>query len=126
VTSSTEADARARESALWLVNYFAQPTPESLADVWTEGLTTAREWLRLIEAPSVTVQDLSGLLRIASVNSYRGSGWNIMAIQIHQWATAHAHPVPSLKEFLDTGARHRQSLLLDRRAHSKKWWHLWK
>ena len=79
---STSEEPSWRAFAVWLVNYFEVLAGESQTDAWHQGLATACEWLRLIDAGAVSPEDVSSLMSIAHANVYRGSGWHSMAIGI--------------------------------------------
>ncbi len=85
----------------WCVRYFEALAAADARDHWQRGLNTAREWLRLINAPSVSPKEVSSLVCIAQANQHRGSGWNLMAIGIRSWAAECGCTVPSFEEFHD-------------------------
>ena len=94
----------------WCVRYFeALATPDA-RDHWQRGLNTAREWLRLINAPSVSPKEVSSLVGIAQANQRRGSGWNVMAMGIHSWAAECGCTEPSFEEFYDRREWAREAL----------------
>src|SRR5512144_1978502 len=91
----------ARASAAEFISYFAPLAAGSQREHWHQGLATAREWLRQIDAAVLAADDVSSLIDIAYANAYRGSGWHNMAAGIRRWAEANGYQVPSAQEFFD-------------------------
>jgi len=94
----------------WCVGYFEALAAADARDHWQRGLNTAREWLRLINAPSVSPKEVSSLVGIAQANQHRGSGWNVMAMGIRSWAAECGCTVPSFEEFYDRRGWAREAL----------------
>lgn len=96
--------------AEWCVRYFETVAAADARDNFQRGLNTAREWRRLINAPSASPQEVSSLVGIAQANQHRGSGWNVMAIGIRSWAGECGFAVPSFEEFYDRRDWSREAL----------------
>ena len=76
----------ARELALYLIEYFERIEREYRnANVWHKGLTTAQEWLRLIDADDVSSAELSEFIGTVHANWERSSGWWDLAAGAYQW-----------------------------------------
>ena len=91
----------ARELAARMVGYFervACGSPD--VEVWAKGLKTAQEWLSLIDAPSVSEQELTAFIGVIRVHRWHTSGWAHMAYEVYQWAQAQGIALPPREEFL--------------------------
>jgi hypothetical protein len=66
---------------------------------WPLGRDTAKEWLRLIRAESVSQAEVSALLAIVFRYRHEGSGWYDLAGQVYHWAESNGFAVPPLKVF---------------------------
>jgi hypothetical protein len=84
----------AREHAEALVKYFEHIAHEHDAEVWRKGLTTAQEWLRLIDAESASRDELSAFIGIVHANRYRISGWFDLALGAYHWVSTKGIPLP--------------------------------
>jgi len=107
-------DAR-RRAENW-VAYYANGDTQFAEDWWIKGLETAQEWLRLTQSASVSQQDVSSLLATAKANHLKGSGWAVMALQIHSWARQTGHNAQPAADFFDFNSRMRTSF------PRKSWW----
>ena len=77
----------ARENAENLVKHFKRIIAEySQAEVWQKGLTTAQEWLRLINADNPSSAEISAFIAVVDANCDRSSAWADMAGGAYQWA----------------------------------------
>jgi hypothetical protein len=108
--SSTE---HAKHAAEGFVAYFEGFAVRLPGENLRRGLDTAREWLRLIEATSVSREEIATLLGVVQANQHRGSGWNSMAICVYSWAAKRGYPVPSAEEFVDHREWSREALAED-------------
>ena len=77
----------AREHAEVLVKYFERIAHEHDAEVWRKGLTTAQEWLRLVETQDLKNSDVSALVRMIENGGrkYLSLGWFDMALGAYSW-----------------------------------------
>jgi len=104
MTPATQDDfsaQTARQMVERFVAYFETIGAAVPPENFRRGLDTSREWLRLVNAASVSPQEVSSLLGIAQANQLRGTGWNVMATCIRSWAEKRGYPVPSFEEFYD-------------------------
>lgn len=92
-------EAEARAHAASLVDYFEHRVAESDSEHYQRGLSTAREWLRLIDAEAPSQAELSAFIGIVHANRYRSSGWFDLALGAHHWARAKGVPVPPHEVF---------------------------
>ncbi|MBK8906142.1 MAG: hypothetical protein IPM53_33495 [Anaerolineaceae bacterium] len=87
------------EHAENLVKYFARIAEENDSEVWRKGLSTAKEWLRLIDSEDYLEKEISSFLGVVHANRHRTSGWYDLALGAYSWARLKGHPVPSSEEF---------------------------
>ena len=92
-------NVEARRHAEDLVNYFGRVAHENSQEVWRKGLSTAQEWLRLIDAENVSQAELSKFIGIVHANRFRSSGWHDLALGAYNWVLAKGSPVPPVEEF---------------------------
>ena len=114
------SDAHARRSAAEFIRYYEPLAASSEKDSWRIGLSAAREWLRLIEAPLRPSGEVASLVQLAQANVFHGSGWVSMATGIRQWAEDLGYDVPTPQDFYDFQAWRR------RRQVPKRWWQFWR
>lgn len=91
------ADARHRAKAL--LARFQGRDPKEEEDWWLRGLETAREWLRLIESPSASQEEVTSLVAVAKANQRRNAAWNYMAMYIWRWADDMGYTVPMPEDY---------------------------
>jgi hypothetical protein len=84
-----------RESAQRCAGYYETQSKEYGADGLKKGAETANEWLRLIDAETVTQEEVAILLSIARANMNEGSYWFWLAGSIYTWASSKGFVVPS-------------------------------
>lgn len=90
----------AREKAVQMVGYFTKVSRGSPdIEVWAKGLGTAQEWLRLIDAPSVSEQELSAFLGVIHVHRWHTAAWANMAYEAYQWARKQSAALPPSEKF---------------------------
>lgn len=82
-----------------MVNYFARIFEDNDLEVWRRGLSTAQEWLRLIDSEEFSQEELSSLLGVVHANRDRSSGWGLLTGEVYAWARLKGHSVPPQKEF---------------------------
>jgi len=76
----------AREHAEKLVKYFEMIIGKyNDLEVWQKGLTTAQEWLRLINAANASSVELSAFIGVVHANWDRSSGWWDLAGGAYHW-----------------------------------------
>lgn len=92
-------DSESREHAENLVRYFARIAQENDAEVWQKGLSTAQEWLRLIDSINCSEEEISSFLGVVHANRHRTSGWYDLAHGAYSWARFKGYPVPLAEEF---------------------------
>jgi hypothetical protein len=119
-TPNPADQSSARASAAEFITYLEPLAAGSQREQWHQGLATAREWLRQIDATVLAAEDVSSLIGIAYANAYRGSGWHNMAAGIRRWAEANGYQVPPAQEFFDYQA------WLKRTRPPRRWWQFWK
>lgn len=88
-----------REHAENLFRYFARIAQENDAEVWQKGLSTAQEWLRLIDSVNCSEEEISSFLGVVHANRHRSSGWGDLAYGAYSWARLKGYSVPSREEF---------------------------
>jgi hypothetical protein len=89
-----------KEHAENLVKYFERIIREyGGAEVWQKGLSTAQEWLRLINSENASQAELSTFIRILHANRYRTSGWHDLALGAYHWVSSKGLSVPPAEEF---------------------------
>ena len=89
----------ARDRAERLVRYFEQIARDEGGEVWQKGLTTAQEWLRLIDAEHVSEAELLRFIGVVHANRYRTSGWYYLAGSAYFWVQSQDVPLPSSEKF---------------------------
>jgi hypothetical protein len=77
----------AREHAENLARYFENIARENDGEVWRKGLSTAQEWLRLINAENASQAELSTFINVVHANRYRTSGWFDLALGAYHWVS---------------------------------------
>ena len=92
-------DLEPREHAENLVKYFEQILRENDSEVWQKGLSTAQEWLRLIDSDDFSTEELSSFLGVVHANRHESSGWGDLAYGAYSWARLKGHAVPPPEEF---------------------------
>lgn len=78
----------AREHAEKLVKYFDRASRENDQEVWQKGLTTAQEWLRLIDSNDASPTELTAFINVVHANRFRSSGWYDLALGTYHWIKA--------------------------------------
>jgi len=96
-------DFEPREQAENMVNYFARIAEDNNSEVWRRGLSTAQEWLRLIDSEDCSEEELASLLGVVHANRHRSSGSGILTGEVYAWAHLKGHPVPPEEEFFAAG-----------------------
>ncbi len=92
-----------REHAERLVKYFERIASENEnREVWQKGLTTAQEWLRLIDSENISQEELSNFIRVIHANKSRTSGWYDLASGAYHWAHSKGFALPKVKDFFDS------------------------
>ena len=100
MSSDADHDLEAtRTFALWAVRYFERLDAATHDDTWRLGAETAREWARLIGAPSPSARDISSLIHVVYVNRRRSTMWDLMALGVYSWATERGYTVPAFDDF---------------------------
>ena len=90
----------AREHAEKLVKYFEMIIRKyNDLEVWRKGLTTAQEWLRLINADNVSSDELSAFIGVVHANWDKSSGWLNLAGGAYQWVRTRDVTVAPAKVF---------------------------
>lgn len=92
-------DVEPRKQAENMVNYFARIAEDNDSEVWRRGLSTAQEWLRLIDSEDCSEEEISSLLGVVHANRHRSSGWGILTGEVYAWAHLKGHQVPPEEEF---------------------------
>lgn len=92
-------DLEPREQAENMVDYFARIAEDNDSEVWRRGLSTAQEWLRLVDSEDWSEAEISSLLGVVHANRHRSSGWGILTGQVYTWAHLKGYPVPPEEEF---------------------------
>jgi hypothetical protein len=67
-----------------------------------KGLATAREWLRVTRADSVSPAEISALLDAAHEDRYGSHGWGSLAAGIYEWSRSRGFSVPPRAVFFAT------------------------
>jgi hypothetical protein len=88
-----------REHAEMSIKYFRRLAHESGREVWKHGLDAAQEWLRLIDASSVSSTEVLAFIGVIHANRYRTSGWYDLALGAYHWASTNGFPVPPPEDF---------------------------
>jgi hypothetical protein len=89
-----------REHAERLVKYFGRIASENKdREVWQKGLSTAQEWLRLIDSEIVSQIELSTFIGVVHANRYRTTGWNDLASGAYHWVLSKGLSVPPPQDF---------------------------
>ena len=83
-----------QRAAKWLVTYFDRVNNAFPEETWCLGFDTAKEWLRLTEAVSVSPEEVSSLIAIVQINQRRSTAWDLMALWVYSWATENGFGVP--------------------------------
>jgi hypothetical protein len=102
IPRNNEKDVTPRAHAAASVKYFDRVARESGQEVWKYGLSTAREWLRLIDADSVSPTEVSAFIGVVHANRYRTSGWFDLALGVYHWARTNGFPVSPPDDFWAT------------------------
>lgn len=89
----------AREHAENLVKYFEHIAHENDREVWWKGLSTAQEWLRLIDADNASQAELSAFIGVVHADRYRTSGWFDLALGAYHWVSTKGVPIPPPEVF---------------------------
>jgi hypothetical protein len=89
----------AREHAENLMEYFERIAHENDQEVWWKGLSTAQEWLRLINADNASYTELSTFIDVVHANRYRTSGWFDLALGAYHWVSTKGVVIPSPEVF---------------------------
>ncbi|MBK9745877.1 MAG: hypothetical protein IPO91_03785 [Chloroflexi bacterium] len=92
----------ARDKAVQMVGYFervARERPDM--PVWAKGRKTAQEWLRLIDAQSVSELELTAFVGVICVHQAHTIGWSDLANEAYQWAQTQGFALPSIEEFYE-------------------------
>lgn len=101
-----------REHAEMSIKYFRRLASQSDPEVWERGLDAAQEWLRLIDAVSVSPTEVSAFIGVIHANRYRTSGWYDLALGVYHWARTNGFSVPPPEDFWSSeglpGIRHGQ------------------
>jgi hypothetical protein len=89
-----------REHAERLIEYFERIAHENQnVEVWQKGLTTAQEWLRLIDTENASPEEMFAFIGVIHANRYRTSGWHDLALGAYHWVSAKGLSVLPPKEF---------------------------
>ena len=84
-----------KEHAEALIGYFGRCANETPNEkVWQLGQDAANEWLRLINASTVSQAEAAGLIAIVDENKSSGSGWFDLALGVSHWAKSNGFPIP--------------------------------
>jgi hypothetical protein len=78
---------KAAEYFEWLVSKYP-------SEAWDRGLATAREWLRLTRADSVSPAEISALLDAVHKDCYSSHGWGSLAAGAYEWSRSRGFSVP--------------------------------
>jgi hypothetical protein len=96
----------ARKKAQEYIQDFGESVQESknnpedkLSLVWQYGLFVAQEWLRLIDAQSISEDEFQRFIGSVHANRYMSSAWDGMARDIYAWATQKGFSLPEEHEF---------------------------
>lgn len=92
-------DSKFRDHAENSIRYFARIAQENNAEVWRKGLSTAQEWLRLINSVDCSEEEISSFLGVVHANRHRTSGWYDLAYGAYSWARFKGYPVPLPEDF---------------------------
>ncbi len=77
------------EHAKALIGYFERCVAETPEDKkWQIGLDTAREWLRLINAATVSPEEVAALIVVVDQFKFKESGWYDLALGVSHWAAS--------------------------------------
>ena len=91
----------AHDRAVRLVRYFERITSDEGGEVWQKGLSTAQEWLRLIDAENVSEAELLKIIGVVHANRFRTSGWSDLAGGVYFWVQLQGVSLPSGEKFFE-------------------------